>query len=366
MEFKKNDWEGVALIPFIDAHLLVHEHNQVNTVALTPDEKKRNSRGVQRIFTYDADVEDTIPSPMPGRLPELTHCQTRCGVYISPEFPMDTGGRFMPVLCEGVDTGPNATAGFPSLFTRPILHDIRNAKVNCFGRPSTRDSVVLCVTGKDEGLPTTADAVKDIVGKRYFAGWPYLSECVVKSVSDKTCRIFMREGKVNSSAHSPEQSDKWVKDGKMEREGLLTKKGIDVGDIHVVIEVVTLSGMIRTARGDSMKQFEGQTVRFPLQLAAENPSQKDARHEEKGAAAIQDDFPIGSEVLVMQKPLTGTLAKVVGHVSDRLIEVEMELTPKVRPEQDFFGQRVASSGATLLFQFFLPQTPLLNFLCLFS
>jgi 5'-3' exonuclease len=195
MEFKKNDWEGVALIPFIDAALLVAEHDKVSTDTLSPDEILRNKHGNQRVFIYDNTVEDTIPSPMHG-LPALTHCHTRCEEYIWPDFPMHTGGRFLPVLCDGVEMGENATAGFPSILSREITHDIRNARVNVFGRPSARESVVVCLSVKNdvdsEGVvvASRADDVQHLVGKRFFADWPYLRECMVKAVSDKTCRYI--------------------------------------------------------------------------------------------------------------------------------------------------------------------------------
>jgi hypothetical protein len=260
------------------------------------------------------------------------------------------------VLCDGVEMGANATAGFPSILSRKISHDVRDARVNVFGRPSTRESVVLClqvekstgsngggVDGSDVPVASRADDIQHIVGKRFFVDWPYLRECMVKAVSDRTCRIVQREGQVKKQPHTPEQADKWTRDARLGRETLMSKRAVDVGDTNVVVEVVFLSGISRSARGDLTKCFEGETLPFPLQLAAERPTQIDKRFDERCAQDASVEFPLGTEVLLMQKPLTGTLARVVAHVNERIVEVEMELTPKVRPEQEFFGQRLVIS-----------------------
>jgi hypothetical protein len=173
----------------------------------------------------------------------------------------------------------------------------------------------------------------------------YIHICILtyKHTHTHTNRFTLKEGTVKKHPYTPEQSDKWTRDSRLHRENMMTKRAIETGEIMVIVEVVALSGILRSARGDFNKRFDGETLEFPLQLAAERPTQVDKRFEERSAASANDEFPLGTEVLVLQKPLTGTLARVVAHVNERLVEVEMELTPRVRPEQDFFGQRLIIS-----------------------
>ena len=115
MEGKKFEWEAVALIPFIDADLLIQTHDEVDESLISPEDRKRNQMGVNRMFTYDPSCTDNVPSPI-SNLPDLITCQSRLDVYTWPEFLLEKGGRFNPVLCEGVKIGRESTAGFPSLF----------------------------------------------------------------------------------------------------------------------------------------------------------------------------------------------------------------------------------------------------------
>ena len=46
---KRNDWEAVVLIPFIDETRLLHAMEQ--KMKLTPEENHRNSRGVMHCYT---------------------------------------------------------------------------------------------------------------------------------------------------------------------------------------------------------------------------------------------------------------------------------------------------------------------------
>jgi 5'-3' exonuclease len=42
MEGKKFEWEAVALIPFIDADLLIKTHDELDESLIPPEDRKRN------------------------------------------------------------------------------------------------------------------------------------------------------------------------------------------------------------------------------------------------------------------------------------------------------------------------------------
>lgn len=63
MNMKKNPWEGINLLPFIDVDLLketIKKHCQDNS--LTPEERSRNTTGHVYVFAYDAAIDETAPS----------------------------------------------------------------------------------------------------------------------------------------------------------------------------------------------------------------------------------------------------------------------------------------------------------------
>ena len=266
MEGKKFDWEAVALIPFIDADLLIQTHDNVDENLIAPEDRRRNQMGVNRLFIHDVTVTDTVPSPIHG-LPDLVSCQSRMEVYTWPEFQIDKGGRFMPELCEGVKIGHESTAGFPSLFSCsfPYSADMRMARITKFGRPSSRPSIVFCIT-PTEGA--TAESMRSYVGKTYFVEWPYLREAYIKSVSDKTGSIMQQSEGIKTKTWSAEEASKWQKEAAMERSRWLTSSGLDIGEIDVVLSMIPISGIVTTQYGSTKKRFEGREERVPLQLAA--------------------------------------------------------------------------------------------------
>jgi hypothetical protein len=248
-------------------------------------------------------------------------------VYEWPEFQIEKGGRFNPVLSEGVRIGKESTAGFPSLFSSklPYSSELRMARVNKFGRPSSRASIILEL---HPPAAATAESMREFVGKTYFVEWPYLREAYIKSVSDGTCAITQLSEGIKTVTFAREEADKWSKEAALERDKWLTSSGLDIGPVQVIMTMIPISGMVTTAYGSVKKRFEGRESRCPLQLASDSPTENDPRFKERDALRPGDLFPLGSSVISMRIPLKGKLGTVVGH-SGGGIDVEFSLTPKV-------------------------------------
>ena len=52
-EGKRNDWEGVVCIPFIDVQLLLQAARSIDIAALSQVERDRNSHGHILLFSHD-------------------------------------------------------------------------------------------------------------------------------------------------------------------------------------------------------------------------------------------------------------------------------------------------------------------------
>ena len=81
MNGKRNPWEGVALIAFIDEEkMLTAIHKLAPNSTLSPNELQRNSFGKEYRIVFDENARDTVPSTMPGVLPPIKQCQTKMTV----------------------------------------------------------------------------------------------------------------------------------------------------------------------------------------------------------------------------------------------------------------------------------------------
>eukprot|EP00960_Hanusia_phi_P053801 762462-Hanusia_phi.AAC.4 len=326
MEGKKFDWEGIAIIPFIDADLLVTEHDKVSDVLLTDEEKKRNSFGRNRLYEYDENVLDQLSSPVPN-LPDLIPTCCRISEYNWPEFAIERGGRFLPVLCEGVKVGKDSEAGFPSLFSCPhkFHHEIMNAKVNIFGRPSSRESIVIIF---DEIQQRSATEFQDLIGNEFLVGWPYLTDCSIRSVSDSTWTIKGPHGNLNVRKKPEETSWKFSRDAELHRSNILTKKGIDVGTIDVIFDAAFINGKVLSPHGKIMKRFEEKSNEIPWQLSSTCAPELQKKLEDS-TKDFKSTYPVGSKVICLRKPLRGEVCTIKDNANGSLL-VELTVTPSVR------------------------------------
>lgn len=136
MNGKKQDWEAVIKIPFIDQTRLLkamrsREH------CLTAEERERTKFGESLKFSYyddyegEPDEDKIYKSPIPGVFPDIYHCRTKMELF---HLPTLEGGslRLNKGLCEGVRLGIKSMAGFPSLHTIPHTAALEFHGINVF------------------------------------------------------------------------------------------------------------------------------------------------------------------------------------------------------------------------------------------
>ncbi|KAK3062919.1 exonuclease II Exo2, partial [Teratosphaeriaceae sp. CCFEE 6253] len=149
-------------------------------VLLSQAEKQRNEFGVSLKFVYDAMVDYTYPSSLPGIFPDLEHCRCVENIF---ELPTMDGLDVYVGLMEGVKVGKAALAGFPSLQTLPHTGTLGFHGVSVFQQESRNQSMVITLSdGEEKG--TTQDALQRL-GKAVHIGYPFLSEGKVTGVSDE-------------------------------------------------------------------------------------------------------------------------------------------------------------------------------------
>ena len=172
---KKNDWEAVILIPFIDERRLLDAVSSVDPALIPEAEAKGNERGCQLIYQSKA-CRQTIPDrlePQPNIFPD-------CVVYRWEAPPRVRDNPF--VLLDGASFGVDAPARFPTLHTlegRPVD---RFAGVNVFGNVTRQNTLVL--TFEAPALDRSNQvALRNMVDSYVFVDYPYLSEAMVTSVT---------------------------------------------------------------------------------------------------------------------------------------------------------------------------------------
>jgi 5'-3' exoribonuclease 1 len=310
---KKNEWEAVVKIPFIDEVRLLgamrtREH------LLTAAERRRNTFGSSFIFFYDDNsIGISFPSPVPT-FPEIAHCKTRMEPF---HLPILTPGQYLKKgLHQGVKLGKEALAGFPSLQTIPHDASLICHEIKVFNAPSRNESIVLALRNPIT-LPSTghydADAVaKQLVGQRAFVGWPFLTEAVVVAIADGenywepavAYGGFVSPRKPNDADFavkrtplSRDQADFVVAQSNRIENQYSNRFGVllDPVGATTIIYACLLQGMKRLDNGAIVKDFGAPDSfkLFSLGTLVTSVSDMDKRFEEKPAPPIEQEFPVG-------------------------------------------------------------------------
>ena len=312
-EGKRNDWEGVCLVPFIDASRLLEAERTIDPSLLSAAEKERNVRSLPQLFQYDESVtSDVCPSPSTDGASKYMPAihGSKCAVFTLPPYPAEQP-PLRPMLAKGTSVGVRSPAGYPTL--RTLQCDMRRemAAVNVLGTASKKDSVIVRLDQVAESLKVaTAEAVAQAtMGQRCFVEWPYLREALVVAVSDATQKITP----AGKQVFSHEQAIQWKKDCQGIHRDFRVGRGTDVGVISVMLHVRTCVGLKTQLDGSQVKTFDDAEGLFPLQVTLRKHPAPDMRRSERAQPTEEEAkqaLPTGTNVVFLGESHFGCSATV--------------------------------------------------------
>jgi len=351
MNGKHNPWEGVVLIPFIDAPKLLDTVRRLcPDTALTREEKSRNTTGQVLTYRYDPSIVDTVPSCHPGVFPDIPQCHTAVVGY-SPRVESFT--LFEPKLVPGTII---PSPGFPSLRVLPIERvEIKAIKINVNGSESRYKTICLCLP--EAAPPPLPILAPELLGRQVFVNWPMMHEARIVAVCDGEgeYRLSLSEAQQDipeplmaSTDHAAyvihelteEEQDEWETTANVQQRNYLYGRGIpgsgglDVGTITVMLKVRALQGMQRDSITGATKKVFGQVeAEVPIQLAMWSVPVADPRFIEQGPVSLKDRMPLDAEVVFIDGEYKGQVGVIKGYSADEksTIKVQTTVTEPERP-----------------------------------
>lgn len=151
---KRNDWEAVVLLPFVDEERLLRAIASVPIKALTSEEIKRNNHGPSYVYKVSADWHEEQVSPFGSQLPSFVSRAKRTKLVL----PKIAAGQ--PFSSKTLP-GTLLPDGDETLQDLPYLGAFRHSArldavgVNVFGTPSRSESVLITIdfhSDKDAGV----------------------------------------------------------------------------------------------------------------------------------------------------------------------------------------------------------------------
>lgn len=351
MNGKKQDWEAIVKIPFIDEKRLLDAMKN-REQRLTKDEAAMTRLGTSYKFSFDEnlaklDSDDlpVYPSPLPGVFPDIHNCFVREEVYSLPNLINDNL-KLRKGLLPGAKVGKNALAGFPSLQTIPYTFEIKHHGVHVFQQDSRNESVVISIKNKYQHADIE-EIAKLFLYRSIYVHYPYLQEAVVIGVSNEEKKYYVNfnNGKKQILEHFWDDKEKESWSSRMGRAEYMPSKrfALMVGDIEVGFHVCVLNGMHQTEDGALVKEFVNPSMEdlVPIQMVVIKVANPDPRFIEKPAPPIQESFPLKSNVFFLGSKFLGAQATVVGY-SNGNVDIEMTVPVQEQYQSDpEFGHKIA-------------------------
>lgn len=350
MEGKRNDWEGVNVLPFIDIEQLraaILQHCPVDQ--LTEVERKRNRLQLHALkIVHDEKALETVKSSLRGKsgFPDIVPCHSRVEKYSAASIQATKlfHGSYQSRLLPNVKL---PLPGFPSFYTTLTEScRVECVSINCFGFPSRKETLVVRVaTSAQMSIPS-----EQLLGSNVNVNWPHLHEAFVVGVSTaaEECRSI-KQGKhgpevihrVDHDTHGRKEWEKYTKAEGLKYlrgRGIPGTGGIDLGGITKCVHVRLLEGIVRDANGCVRKIFGKDETLLPFQLLVlQDTIPGDVGLHEIGPLAIEEQFPITCQVLITAGKWLGCPGVVRGFENGK-IKVEIHEIDREPP----FGYNIAA------------------------
>ncbi|CAG8541099.1 11047_t:CDS:10, partial [Ambispora leptoticha] len=178
--------------------------------------------------------------------------------------------------------------------------------------------------------------------------WPFLQEGFVSVISDELFRYELTtlpNGKtqVIKNPHRTEVLENWRrKADKLERD-YSKRQGTITGTVNVVVHVLMLKGLKRLDDGALIKEYlsEGSEIDFAVQTTVDSVEFEDTRFKEKPPIAIEDEFPLRTQVFFLGKIHYGCPAEVIAHGDHQLLEIRLLVPKNLKAQEPAFGREIA-------------------------
>lgn len=340
MNGKRNAWEAIVLIPFVDEKRLLAAMSKYSDV-LEKLESSKKGADWQFYHCTDSSLVYSYPSTLPNLFPSITNCHVQCQVFQSPSY-----SEYRSFICEGV---VNPFRTFPFMRAVELSGGIDSyAKVNVFGHPSKKESLVLSIGDElyermvaihseavDPSLLAFKSIIETFLGKLVYVDWPFFRQAMVCELSCAFFSAAVVNHQYQLRAFSERESNEWVK----QRNECVSKwksdRGVDLSKVTVLFHVKRLKGL--EISGKSIRrEFDEEIQVAPSQLCLEYERIPfDDRFMDRSEAQdISTAFPIGSLVIVTQnaKQLAGRVGTVISHTSQQIARVSLQAQSRVPPD----------------------------------
>lgn len=312
---KQHEWEAVVLIPFIEEGRLLPAMEE-RFEQLTEEEKARNGHSGHLLFVYSEEPQPARPCKGDQLLPsvEVNHAKVT-------ELDKDAFRLPVSMIKKGLLEGIRLDVyfpGFPTLKHLDYTGCLKKECIKVFQAMTRNESMVITINNEDER--TLTEISMELLGKSVYVDWPHLLEALVVAVStrDERHSVEMHKNAKNSdsvSIYKLTSSDQEVFDMQVNgiRERYLTRYGVNVGEVDILVFCKTLIGRKYTCTSKGRitleKQWAELSVPFARQSIVKDITEKAPDFVE--FKTVEELFPVGKTCFMIGNPHYGSQGMVV-------------------------------------------------------
>lgn len=301
---KKQEWEALVLIPFIDEKRLIDAMHDCND-KLTENEQSRNKHGPMLQYDYceidQGSLEGCFGQQMIGHV-SCTETKINRSEIIVPEDKLVLGP------CPGAQKDAYFP-GFPTM--RHLKHSgkLEMKRVKVFHLPTRNESMIIKIdeTPPNVDMKTLAE---QFMNKEIYVGWPHLREAKVFAVSDAEVKIE-KTGVEKFDGSNGNGEFKLL--AKFVKEHHLSRLGIDLGEVNKLLHVYPLLNREYINTGDGRLTLSKTWSKIALPVAPITVVTsilvvfaKDLDNFKR----VEDVYTMGSIVFLMNKGYYGCEATI--------------------------------------------------------
>ncbi|CAJ0607051.1 unnamed protein product [Cylicocyclus nassatus] len=245
---KKNDWEAVVLIPFIDEARLL-DAVKTKMPLLTPAENARNAIG--SILLFKCEALTPLKTQLPVDTFHLESSEVKWGLLSNVKLDV-----FFP--------------GFPTMKHLPHTAELKQVNVKVFQQESKRPSMVLSIGKREELEKESLELAKEYIGKEVCIDWPLLKIGLVDSFwIDGNKYSRQEDGEVTAIALDENEQEVLKTTLTSQKERMLSRYAINVNNAKAVAFVRHFAGVTYAVEQGVLhpqKQWVGPQAVVPVLL----------------------------------------------------------------------------------------------------
>eukprot|EP00127_Corallochytrium_limacisporum_P006960 Clim_evm14s239 gene=Clim_evmTU14s239 len=246
---KKQDWEAVVLIPFINSDRLLSAMMPYNE-SLNEQEQKRNRHLPSMIYRYEPQAKPTLfMSPIPQVLGNIQNCKVA-----TEEIHIRSPLHVHPTLLSTLDPTKHVV-GYPTMKFREFDYNLEEAQVKVFQHPSKEPSIILRLHRKYSTEPKQdlQRLAPKFLGRVVYAHWPLMVKSIVISCHDRNCSAKRIEGgQVKIAKNNQAESSMYQEAVDSLRSLYEKKRGVVIPPCVVYLQVCALEGVYNEFHDDSV------------------------------------------------------------------------------------------------------------------